>query len=93
LVLNNKGLVYSFGNNQLLQLGLGSEKMNKNIPTLIPLLNNIVQISAGYTNSLVINNIGKYSSFGDNNVLLLINYLVLSNCGCCRLLQCLSNYY
>src|SRR5205085_1974865 len=46
LVLSSDGKVYSFGENQFGNLGLG-DNVNKNIPTLIQTLNNISQISAG----------------------------------------------
>jgi hypothetical protein len=48
-------------------LGVGDFE-NRIIPTLIPILNNIKQISAGAVNSMVLNNDKKYLSFGSNFV-------------------------
>lgn len=65
LILLNNGKVMSFGDNSHEQLGLGDTN-NRNIPTLIPNLNNVKQISAGYYQSLALLNNGTVMSFGDN---------------------------
>jgi alpha-tubulin suppressor-like RCC1 family protein len=49
-------------------LGLG-DKVNRLTPTLIPNLNNIIQISAGGVSCLVLDKFGKVYSFGSNNVI------------------------
>jgi hypothetical protein len=65
LALTKDGQVYSFGANELGQLGLGHS--NSTIaPTLISGLNNIVQISAGDNHSLLLTKNGKIYSFGYN---------------------------
>jgi len=66
LCLDNQGKVWGFGNSMFAQLGLGT--MNKiNHPTLIPGLNNIIQISAGRSCSLCLDNRGKVWGFGSNS--------------------------
>jgi alpha-tubulin suppressor-like RCC1 family protein len=67
LVLNNNGQVFSFGNNQFGQLGLG-DVINRHLPSLVPSLSNIVKISSGGYFSLALNNNGKVFSFGKNEV-------------------------
>ncbi len=42
-----------FGNNEYGQLGLG-DTINRNVPTLIPNLNNVKEISAGSFYSMVL---------------------------------------
>jgi alpha-tubulin suppressor-like RCC1 family protein len=66
LILSNKGSVYSFGSNAYGQLGVG-DFSNRNTPTLIPNLTNIVQISTRFKHSLLLDNNGKIYSFGDNS--------------------------
>ncbi len=66
LALTSTGQVYSFGDNNSGKLGLGDE-VNRNIPTLIPNLNNIVSISAGGSYSLVLDSFGRVYSFGNNS--------------------------
>ena len=62
LILNN-GQVYSCGNNKYGQLGLGDFN-DRNIPTLIVNIIDIVQISCGVNHSLLLTNNGKLYSFG-----------------------------
>jgi len=67
LVLDNQGRVWSFGDNEYGQLGLGHDaKELILIPTLIPNLENIVAISAGEFQSLVLDNQGRVWGFGNN---------------------------
>jgi alpha-tubulin suppressor-like RCC1 family protein len=55
LCLDNQGRVWAFGYNKEGQLGLGDNQPdNVRIPTLIPNLNNVLQVTAGYKYSLVI---------------------------------------
>ena len=77
LFLDNKGNVYGLGSNNYGELGINGKYMAKNcidIPTLIPSLNNIIEIAAGEHHSLVLDNTGKIYSFGYNN------HLQLGNC-------------
>lgn len=68
LLLDNQGHVYSFGFGSFGNLGLGKliNEQNKNIPTLIPGLDNIIRISTGAYYSLVLNNRGQVYAFGGN---------------------------
>jgi alpha-tubulin suppressor-like RCC1 family protein len=65
LVLTKEGQVYSFGRNELGQLGLGHTKTIID-PTSIPNLKNIVQTSAGENHSLLLTQNGEIYSFGNN---------------------------
>ncbi len=68
LALTETGQVYSFGSNLYGQLGQsGISNVTDDIPTLIPGLNNITQISAGYNHSLVVDNEGNIYAFGNNS--------------------------
>ena len=82
LALDSSGRVYAFGYNIYGQLGLGKLNMGKlnmkddplnilgnniNVPTLIPDLNNIIQVSAGNNHSLALTSDGEVYSFGNNN--------------------------
>ncbi len=63
----NEGHVYSFGLNEVGQLGLGDE-IDKNVPTLIPNLNNVIQIGVGESdNTLFLNENGEIYVFGAND--------------------------
>jgi alpha-tubulin suppressor-like RCC1 family protein len=81
LCLNNQGRVWAFGDARFGQLGLGqfgqtivnqqgyfdlNAKTNKDLPTIIPNLNNIVQISAGSNSSFFLDNQGKVWVCGEN---------------------------
>ncbi|KAL9651536.1 hypothetical protein ABK040_001482 [Willaertia magna] len=70
LILTSEGIVYSFGNNNVGQLGLGSTS-SVNLPTQInmaaldtPI---VTQIAAGSFHSLVLTSTGKLYSFGKND--------------------------
>lgn len=65
LVIDRRGQVWSFGNNDYGQLGLG-DYVNRNVPTLIESLSFVVNISAGTFHSLALDRNGKVRSFGDN---------------------------
>jgi alpha-tubulin suppressor-like RCC1 family protein len=72
LCLDRQGRVWSFGNNNYGQLGLAQTENGDNdivaiYPTMIPNLNNIVQISAGNRHSLCLDNQGKVWGFGSND--------------------------
>jgi hypothetical protein len=54
LILSANGNVYAFGSSSVGQLGLGTLS-TQIVPTLIPNLHNVIQISAGFQNSFVIN--------------------------------------
>jgi alpha-tubulin suppressor-like RCC1 family protein len=66
LVLDNTGNVYSFGQNNYGQLGLGHET-DVSLAQPIPDISNIKAISAGCHHSLVLDNDGNVYSFGLNN--------------------------
>jgi alpha-tubulin suppressor-like RCC1 family protein len=68
LLLNSKGQVYSFGNNDSGQLGVGDKK-DKKEPTLIKETKNggIVAISAGSSHSLFCDSQGLIYSAGSNS--------------------------
>jgi alpha-tubulin suppressor-like RCC1 family protein len=68
LVLRNDGVVYSFGANEVGQLGLGYFSSQQLLPLSIDSLNgiNIVQLSAGNAHSLILTNRGKVYSFGSS---------------------------
>jgi alpha-tubulin suppressor-like RCC1 family protein len=65
LVLNSQGQVYSFGANKHHQLGFG-DTVGLCHPTLVksPEIGEIVSISAGSTNSLMINSQGQFLTCG-----------------------------
>jgi len=65
LALDLEGSVYSFGNNEAGQLGLGDND-NRNIPQIIPSLQNIKQISCGGFHSFAIDSEGRIYTFGNN---------------------------
>jgi len=65
LCLDDRGRVWSFGLNDLGQLGLG-DNLNKHVPTLIPNFNSIVQVSAGHQHALCLDNQGRVWGFGNN---------------------------
>jgi len=66
-LITKKGRVYSFGYDNNGQLGFGDYKYkDKNIPTLIPGLNNIIQAIAGSWHSLALTKNGLVYSFGRN---------------------------
>src|SRR5579885_1007696 len=64
LVLDNQGRVWSFGSNASGQLGLGLKSDNISLPTLIPNLENIIQVSVGEAHSLILDDQGRVWSFG-----------------------------
>jgi len=67
LCLDNQGRVWSFGyNSNFGQLGLG-DLIDRNIPTLISTLENIIQVSVGDDYSLCLDDKGKVWSFGKNS--------------------------
>lgn len=63
-VLNDQGNVFSFGNSQF--SGHSTVNNHPHIPTLIPSLYNIVQISAGTHCSLLLTRDGNVYAFGSN---------------------------
>lgn len=65
LIYNSKGEIYSFGGNNYGQLGLG-DNIDRNVPTLITGLNNIIDVSADYHTSLILNSDGEVYSCGYN---------------------------
>jgi alpha-tubulin suppressor-like RCC1 family protein len=73
LALTQTGQVYAWGANYNGQLGLGDAGTNqgsdkdRNVPTLIPNLNNIVSISAGYNISVALNSSGQVYTWGRND--------------------------
>src|SRR3972149_5532147 len=65
LVLDPQGQVWSFGHNDLGQLGLGY-RQNRDRPEVIPNLTFIMAISAGGNHSLVLDQQGQVWAFGGN---------------------------
>jgi alpha-tubulin suppressor-like RCC1 family protein len=65
LCVDKQGHVWSFGYNEYGQLGLG-DKENRNIPTMSPILKNIVPISCGEYYSFCLDDQGHVWSFGEN---------------------------
>lgn len=66
LALSKKGEVWSWGNNELGQLGNNTNDIYKNIPQKVNELNNIVSISASKTSSYALDLNGTVWSWGDN---------------------------
>ncbi len=70
-VLNTRDQVYAFGSNKRGQLGLGKLNTqqcdNRNTPTLITSLINIIDISGGDYHSLALTADGHVYAFGDNS--------------------------
>lgn len=66
LALNNNGQVYGFGFNNYGQLGLGYISFEEINPSIIPGLNNIIDISAGNVHSLVVDDKGNVYGFGSD---------------------------
>ena len=66
VVVSNDGEVHSFGNNSNGQLGLGHNN-NVSLPTPIPNLPKIMEISCGYEFTVCIDNEGGLWSFGCND--------------------------
>ncbi len=67
LLLTSDKKVYSFGRNRFGQLGLGlQEDICISTPTLIPTLNNIIQVSIGFSHCLFLTENGKVYSVGKN---------------------------
>jgi alpha-tubulin suppressor-like RCC1 family protein len=68
LCLDNQGRVWSFGqNNDHGQCGLGDNTIGDvHSPTLVPNLTNIVQVEAGDSHSLCLNDKGRVWAFGNN---------------------------
>lgn len=67
LLLRADGTVYGFGWNHFGQLGLNHTEYKIYIPTIIPELNNIISVSAGFHHSMVLDKDGQIYVFGDNN--------------------------
>src|SRR5436853_624400 len=65
LILTNTGQIYAFGANESGELGLGDD-IDRNIPTLITNLINMIQIAAGVTHSLTLSNNRQIYAFGSN---------------------------
>ena len=66
ITLSDDGTVYSFGRNKGGQLGLGCHK-NVSIPTPIPNLSKINQVSCGDFFTVCVDQEGFIWSFGENN--------------------------
>ena len=66
LCLDMNGLVYAFGSGYDGQLGLG-DNTSKNTPTVIPNLNNIIQMSCSFSYTLVLDAYGQVYGFGGNH--------------------------
>ena len=68
LLLLSDGSVYSFGENEEGELGLGEIALQStNIPTLIPSLANVKQIAAGSTDAVALSNDGLVFAWGKND--------------------------
>jgi alpha-tubulin suppressor-like RCC1 family protein len=71
LLLDSQGRVFSFGNNESGQLGLGDNR-GRMIPTLIRdipggAVSSIVSIAAAVESSLISDTLGRVFGFGENN--------------------------
>jgi alpha-tubulin suppressor-like RCC1 family protein len=64
--LDNQGRVWSFGIDLLGRLGLGDDLTSLNIPTLIPNLEQIIQISCGFYHTLCLDRQGRVWVFGSD---------------------------
>src|SRR5437763_163736 len=64
IILNDS--ILTFGSNCYGQLGLGDD-INRNIPTLIIDIHNIIAISAGHRHSMILNDSGQIYTFGTND--------------------------
>jgi alpha-tubulin suppressor-like RCC1 family protein len=67
LALMMDGTVRAWGCNNYGQLGIGSSTSYNNIPTVIPGLNEVKQVVAGYNTSFALLNNGTVMSWGDNS--------------------------
>ena len=67
ITLSNDGTLYSFGKNDMGQLGLGHFKKEVSIPTPIPNLPKISEISCGMYFTVCVDCEGFIWSFGDND--------------------------
>ncbi len=67
LVLTSDRQVYSFGRNVKGQLGLPTLETNIPVPTCIPDINNIVQISTRQSHSLLLTEMGQVYGYGSNS--------------------------
>ena len=67
ITLSDDGTAHSFGRNKEGQLGLGHNKKNVSLPTPIPNLPKINQISCGSNFSVCVDHEGFMWSFGENN--------------------------
>jgi alpha-tubulin suppressor-like RCC1 family protein len=65
LALDNKGKLYTWGNNEDGQLGLGDEE-HRNIPTLVSKEITFKTIAAGSSHSLALDTKGKLYAWGYN---------------------------
>jgi len=59
--------VYSFGAGASGDLGLGSETRNVYLPTIIPGMENVKKVEAGYSHSLILSHNGDVYTFGENS--------------------------
>jgi len=68
LCIDKQGHVWAFGDNQYGQLGFGNNAASRTvIPTMLPNLNNIVDITIGNYHSLCLDNQGRVWGFGSND--------------------------
>ncbi|KAE8748655.1 hypothetical protein FOCC_FOCC004666 [Frankliniella occidentalis] len=61
------GVILTFGQGDVGQLGLGPDVMEKGRPTLIPKLDNLIDMCAGGMHTICLNKKGEVSSFGCND--------------------------
>lgn len=68
MALDEEGFVWAWGDNRWGQVGIGSKEELVRYPTKVPLLKNIIQISASESNSYALENDGTVWAWGYNGL-------------------------
>ena len=68
-IINDKGQLYTFGDNSFGELGLGNsgQRTNRNTPTAVKNLGNITAVNCGRSHTAIINDKGQLFTFGSNS--------------------------
>jgi alpha-tubulin suppressor-like RCC1 family protein len=66
-ILDKNGSIFTFGRNVDGELGQ-NDYVQKSTPTIISILSSVIEISAGYEHSMILNYNGDAYSFGSNLV-------------------------